>query len=183
MLQIAARDGWRSAMANIAGNSVGVLGWGVLSSAGLSALVAVNRVAYDVLHYGGAVFLIWLGVRGLFAAHPREQPQTFAGDRERARTPRQAARKGLINSAANPKLAVFFVSLFPQFVSPGRPMLPVALLMSLTIVALDVAWYGTVAFLIDRLRRTVMPSVTHALQRVTGAVLLGFGVRLASETP
>ena len=182
MLQIAARDGWRPAMANIAGNSVGVLAWGILSSIGLSALVAVNRVAYDVLHYGGAAFLVWLGLRGLFAARTRSRRPALANDQVRARTPRQAARKGLVNSAANPKLAVFFVSLFPQFVSPGHSLLPVALLMSLTIVVLDVVWYGTVAFVVDRLRRSVMPTMTRALQRVTGVVLLGFGVRLATET-
>lgn len=180
MLQIAARDGWRSAMANIGGNSVGVLGWGILSSAGVSALVAVNQVAYDVLHYGGAAFLIWLGLRGLFARGPK-RPDTSTSWRAQPRTPRQAARKGLVNSAANPKLAVFFVSLFPQFVSPGHALLPAALLMSVTIVAFDLAWYGSVAFVVDRLRRTAMPKLTHALQRASGAVLLGFGVRLATE--
>ena len=182
MLQIAARDGWRPAMANIAGNSVGVLGWGILSSLGVSALVAVNRVAYDVLHFGGAAFLICLGLRGLFAARARAGGDEAASQRARPRTPWRAARKGVANSAANPKLAVFFISLFPQFVAPGRPLLPAALLMSLVIVGFDIAWYGTVAFLVDRLRRTVMPRVTRALQRATGAVLLGFGVRLATET-
>ena len=182
MLQIAARDGWRPAMANIAGNSVGVLGWGILSSLGVSALVAVNRVAYDVLHYGGAAFLIWLGLRGLFTMRTQAGGEVAPSERARPRTPRQAARKGVVNSAANPKLAVFFISLFPQFVAPGHPLLPTALLMSVVIVGFDLAWYGTVAFLIDRLRRTVMPRATRALQRTTGAVLLGFGVRLAAET-
>jgi threonine/homoserine/homoserine lactone efflux protein len=182
MLQIAARDGWRPAMANIAGNSVGVLGWGILSSLGVSALVAVNRVAYDVLHFGGAAFLIWLGLRGLLATRAEASGKVTTSEPVRPRTPRQAARKGIVNSVANPKLAVFFISLFPQFVAPGQPLLPAALLMSVVIVGFDIAWYGTVAFLIDRLRRTVVPRATRALERTTGAVLLGFGVRLAAET-
>jgi threonine/homoserine/homoserine lactone efflux protein len=87
----------------------------------------------------------------------------------------------LINSAANPKLAVFFVSLFPQFVTPDHPVLPAALLMSTAIVTFDLVWYGTVAFVVDRLRRTVAPRLTRVLQRLTGAVLIAFGLRLATE--
>lgn len=180
MLQVAARDGWRAAMANIAGNSVGVLLWGMLSAVGVSALVTANRVAYDVLHYGGAVFLVGLGLRAL--ARRRGAVGPVEPDVVRLRTARQAARKGVVNSAANPKLAVFFVSLFPQFVAPGHAVLPAALAMAMAIVALDVVWYGTVAALVDRSRRVLAPRLLRRLERVTGAVLVGFGLRLATET-
>jgi threonine/homoserine/homoserine lactone efflux protein len=183
MLQVAARDGWRAAMANIAGNSLGVLMWGVLSAVGVSALIAANRVAYDVLHIGGAIFLVWLGVRALIA-HPNADPAATAhAVTPRERTARQAARKGFVNSAANPKLAIFFVSLFPQFVSPGEAVLPAALAMSAAIVASDVVWYGTIAYCVDRFRRAIAPKLLRGLERTTGAVLLGFGVRLATERP
>jgi threonine/homoserine/homoserine lactone efflux protein len=65
VLQTAAVHGRRAALANIAGNSVGVLAWGALSAAGISALVAANQIAYEVLRLGGAVFLVWLGVQAL----------------------------------------------------------------------------------------------------------------------
>jgi threonine/homoserine/homoserine lactone efflux protein len=179
MLQVAARDGWRAAMANIAGNAVGVLMWGALSAVGVSALIAANRIAYDVLHIGGAIFLIYLGFRALVAGHHADPARPL--ESRTPRTARQAARKGLINSVANPKLAIFFVSLFPQFVSPGESVLPAALAMSATIVGFDLLWYGSIAFFVDRFRRAIAPRFIQRLERVTGAVLLGFGLRVAAE--
>lgn len=65
VLQVAAVHGRRAALANIAGNSVGVLAWGLMSAAGVSALIAANQLAYDALRLTGAVFLLWMGVRAL----------------------------------------------------------------------------------------------------------------------
>jgi threonine/homoserine/homoserine lactone efflux protein len=181
LIQVAARDGWRIALANIAGNSVGVFGWGALSAVGVASLVAASRVAYDALHYGGAIFLVYLGLRAVF--HRRRRTPADSLPTRSARSAWQAGRRGLINSAANPKLAVFFVSLFPQFVSPGHPLLPAALAMAATIVALDVIWYGSVAYCVDRFRQSIAPSLLDRFERVTGALLLGIGTRLVIERP
>jgi RhtB (resistance to homoserine/threonine) family protein len=181
LLQTAAVHGRRTALATIAGNSVGVLTWGALSAAGVSALVAASEVAYDVLRLAGAAYLVWLGVQAL-------RPRRGAGDGVDAGTAARdtqqawrAARRGLVNSLANPKLALFFVALFPQFVTPGAAVLPAALTMAAVIVAFDCLWYGTVAVVVDHARRALRPRVLRAVERVTGAVLLGFGVRLAAE--
>lgn len=186
LLQVSAVHGWRVALANIAGNSLGVLAWGLLSAAGVSALVAADRLAYEVLHLGGAAFLLWLGVRALLAGRrePMEVVPLDMSERERrASGPAlTAARKGLVNSLANPKLAVFFVSLFPQFVTPGTAVLPAALAMAAVIVAFDLIWYGAVAVLVDRFRRALAPRLLRRLERVSGAVLVFFGLRLATET-
>jgi threonine/homoserine/homoserine lactone efflux protein len=186
LLQVSAVHGWRVALANIAGNSLGVLAWGLLSAAGVSALVAADRLAYEVLHLGGAAFLLWLGVRALLAGRrePMEVVPLDMSERERrASGPAlTAARKGLVNSLANPKLAVFFVSLFPQFVTPGTAVLPAALAMAAVIVAFDLIWYGAVAVLVDRFRRALAPRLLRGLERVSGAVLVFFGLRLATET-
>jgi threonine/homoserine/homoserine lactone efflux protein len=87
----------------------------------------------------------------------------------------------LINSLANPKLAVFFVALFPQFLTPGTAVLPAALAMAMVIIAFDVIWYGSVAILVDRFREAVRPKLVHRLEQVCGAVLVAFGIRLATE--
>ena len=93
----------------------------------------------------------------------------------------RAARKGLINSLANPKLAVFFVALFPQFLAPGAPVLPAALAMATVIVTFDVLWYGSVALAVDRFRRILKPRFARWLERVSGAALIAFGLRLSIE--
>ena len=185
LLQVAATQGRRAALATIAGNSVGVLTWGALAAVGISELVAANRLAYDALRLAGAAFLIWLGLRALLsgrggttAAAPGEDlgPTARAGG-----VAWRAGRRGLVNSLANPKLAVFFVALFPQFLVPGAAVLPAALAMAGVIVAFDLVWYGSTALAVDRLSRALRPRLTRRLEKVSGAVLTAFGVRLATE--
>jgi threonine/homoserine/homoserine lactone efflux protein len=186
LLQVAAVHGRRVALANIAGNSVGVLTWGVLSAVGVSALIAANELAYDALRLGGALFLLWLGARALWRSRrPGTVPTTeAAGDSSgwSRSAAWRAARKGLVNSLANPKLAVFFVALFPQFLTPGAPVLPAALAMATVIVTFDVLWYGSVAMAVDRFRRILRPRFARWLERVSGAALIAFGLRLSAET-
>jgi threonine/homoserine/homoserine lactone efflux protein len=182
LLQTAAAYGRRVALANIAGNSVGVLIWGALSALGVSALIAANHVAYDALRLTGAGFLLYLGVRALLA-HGSAAPVDVAAE-ARPGTRNQswrAARKGLLNCLANPKLAVFFVALFPQFLTPGTAVLPAALAMAAIIVLFDVIVYGTVAIVVDRFREVIRPHVLRRLSRASGAVLVLFGLDLARE--
>ena len=179
LLQTAAAHGRRVALANIAGNSIGVLIWGCLSALGVSALIAANHVAYDALRIAGAGFLLYLGVRALLARGSPSAVSISTSDDNQAR---RAARKGLVNCLANPKLAVFFVALFPQFVPDGAPVLPSALLMVATIVSFDLAWYSALAYLVARARRAFVDGPWLArVQRLTGAVLVGLGLRLAFE--
>src|SRR4051812_15972513 len=107
VVRSAMRGGWRAGVLTIAGNSLGVIAWAVLSIAGISALVAASEVAFMVLKVTGAAVLVWLGIQSLRRA-PVGAP--VAPRRHRA------FRDGLVTSLANPKLAVFFVALFPQFV-------------------------------------------------------------------
>jgi threonine/homoserine/homoserine lactone efflux protein len=184
LLQVAVTQGRRAALATIAGNSLGVLVWGALAAVGVSGLLAANRLAYDVLRLAGAAFLIWLGLRALLSRTTAAASGEGSGPPPAARSGRaawRAARRGLINSLANPKLAVFFVALFPQFLVPGAAVLPAALAMAGVIVAFDLLWYGSTALVVDRLRRVLRPRLTRSLQKVTGAVLLALGVRLATE--
>jgi len=183
IVRSALRGGLRTALATALGNSAGVLTWALLSAVGVSALVAASEVAFAVLKLTGATVLIYLGVRSL--AGGREGGRLAVVDTADAPEPRgrrAAFRDGLATSLANPKLAVFFVALFPQFVSDGSPVLPAALVMAAMIVALDLAWYSTLAMLVDRSRRAFTRSrLARRLERLMGAVLIGVGVRVALE--
>ena len=89
---------------------------------------------------------------------------------------------GVLTSLANPKLAVFFVALFPQFIPRGATVLPSALVMVAVIVALDLIWYSLLAWLVARAKRAVVAGGWgRRIERLTGAVLVGLGVRLAFE--
>src|SRR4051794_10065915 len=139
--------GRRLALMSALGNSAGVLTWALLSALGISALVAASEAAFIVLKVGGGLTLIYLGLRSVFG-----QGQ-LAEVRPRHRT---AFRDGLATGLANPKLAVFFVALFPQFVPEGSSVLPAALGMAALVVAFDLV--SLLALLVDRTRRALVGS-------------------------
>jgi threonine/homoserine/homoserine lactone efflux protein len=118
--------------------------------------------------------LIWLGLRSLLHAGERAP--------EPARGRRGAFRAGVVTSLANPKLAVFFVALFPQFVDDRSAVLPTVLLMAALIVSFDIAWYTGLALLVSRAKQGIARSrLARRLERATGAVLIALGVRVAIE--
>lgn len=184
ILRTAAKDGRAAAQGTIIGNSLGVLMWGVLSAVGVSALILASQLAYDALRIVGAVVLIALGLRSMLARHRGEPVEVDERAEQPARRLRAAlggGRVGLVTSVCNPKLAVFFIALFPQFLRPGAAVLPAAIAMALVIVALDVGWFSGLIYLVHRVRMLVKPRVQRWLERVTGGVLVALGVRLAIE--
>ncbi|HEX5119041.1 MAG TPA: LysE family translocator [Pseudonocardiaceae bacterium] len=195
VLRVAARDGRRAALSAIVGNAGGVLMWGVLSAFGVSSLILASRIAYDVLRIGGAVVLIAMGLRvlwqrrrGIEESGSARKPVVESGSARMpvvesgsARKPTTGLWSGLVTSVSNPKLAVFFVALFPQFVTPGSPVLPYALAMAGFIVVLDVLWFSTLAFAVERATTLFRPKVRLAMERFTGLVMVGLGIRLATE--
>jgi len=88
-------------------------------------------------------------------------------------------KTGLLSSLANPKLAVFFVALFPQFLTPGTTVLPAALAMAVALVVLDFAWFATLAWAVDRAGRVLRPRLRVWMERTTGAVMIALGLRVA----
>ena len=174
VVRSAATGGRRRALATTVGNSLGVLAWGCFAAMGIAAVVATSAEAFTAVKLVGAVVLVVLGL------------QSLRGHRDGRRRPAPARgaplRDGLVTSLANPKLAVFFVALFPQFVPAGAPVLPSALLMAAMVVGFDLVWYSALAYLVARARRAFVegPWLARA-QRLTGAVLVGLGVRLAFE--
>ena len=174
LLRVAARDGRRAAFGALAGNSVGVLAWAGLSAVGVSSLIAASQWAYGVLRVGGAVVLITIGIRSLLRRRDEAGSATPAGGRVGWRT-------GVIAALANPKLAIFFVALLPQFLSPGAAVLPAALLMAVVIVAFDMLWFGTLICAVTRATALLRPRVRRVMELVTGGVLIGLGARLVLE--
>lgn len=180
----ASRGGRRAAFFTTAGNSIGVLMWGALAAAGLAAAVATSARVFTVVKVVGAAVLFVMGARSLLG---RDAGST--GVEGEAPVPARApstdlssARDGLITSVANPKLAVFFVALFPQFIPRHAPVLAAALAMAGLIVAFDLVWYTALAYLVTRAKRAFVAGPwARRVERMTGAVLIGLGIRLAIE--
>ena len=172
VVRSAATSGRRAAFAVTLGNSVAILAWAVLAAVGVAAVVAASAEAYAVVKLAGAVVLIVLGLQALFhRSEERELPTT-----------RGNFRDGLVTGISNPKLGVFFAALFPQFVPDGVALLPAALAMAAILIACDLTAYSLLAWLVAHARRAfVEGGWADRVERLTGVVLIGLGVRVALE--
>jgi threonine/homoserine/homoserine lactone efflux protein len=172
VVRSAVRGGRREALLVTVGNSLGILAWAVFAAVGVAAVVAASAELFTTIKLAGAIVLIILGVQGLLARKTDAPPPP----------PGTALRVGLVTSLANPKLAVFFVALFPQFIPDGAPVLPNALAMAATIVVFDLVWYSAIAYFVARTRRAFVEGAwLRRVERLTGGVLVGLGMRLALE--
>jgi threonine/homoserine/homoserine lactone efflux protein len=164
------------------GVSSGQVTWALTTSAGLSALILASESAFVVLKIIGAVYLAYLGGRALWSAVRGNDPPE--SDAARARIPLKgsvAYRQGLVSNLSNPKIAVFFTSLLPQFA--GRHASLFSLIgLGVVFASMTLTWLTGYAFAAaqagDFLRRR---QIRRRIEAVTGAVLLGLGLRLATE--
>jgi threonine/homoserine/homoserine lactone efflux protein len=178
----AVRGGRRHAFFTTSGNSIGVLAWGCFAAVGVATLVATSAAVFDAVKLAGAAVLLVIGLRSLVGRREADPLAAGGSGAAVAVSGRAALREGLITSLANPKLAVFFVALFPQFIPRGAAVLPSALAMAAVIVAVDLLWYSTLAFIVARARRAFVDGGWgRRVERLTGAVLIGLGIRLALE--
>lgn len=171
-----------SALLTAAGCSTGQLFWGAASAFGVAAVLAASATAYSFVKLAGAVYLVYLGVRSLLAALSRERPAggPDGGDGAAGEVPLRASyAEGLVTNLLNPKTALFFSSLVPQFVSPGDPNWLFAVLTVLT-AATSLLWLCVLTVLLRSagafLRR---PGPRRVLDGVMGTVLVALGVRVA----
>jgi threonine/homoserine/homoserine lactone efflux protein len=169
----------REAAATATGIVTGLFVWGAAAAVGVSALLTASQLAYDVLRYAGAAYLVWFGLRLLVRAlHPGpagDRPEGAAGG-----SAWRAARTGLATNLLNPKVGAFYLALLPQFLPAGSDPLLVGLLLAGVHAVLSVVWFALLIGLASVLGRWLRsPRTVRAIDGVTGTALLGFGLRLA----
>jgi RhtB (resistance to homoserine/threonine) family protein len=175
--------GRRTALATSLGVSTGLSVWTLAAAAGVASLLRASAVAFTVLKLAGALYLIWLGIQALRAAR-----HVTAGEEIHPVAARPAIgslggfRQGMISDLANPKIGIFFTSLLPQFVDPGRAVLVPFLVLGAVFVLMTVLWLCAYVVVAARAAETLRrPRVKAALDRFTGVVLIAIGIRLATE--
>ncbi|MER7520706.1 LysE family translocator [Streptomyces sp. NPDC126499] len=169
-------DGLRT----VAGITTGLLVWGVLSVAGLAAVLAASATAYTVVKLAGAAYLVLLGAQALLAARRGRHDRAAA----RVDIPPPSGhpwRTGLVGNLLNPKIAVFYTGLLPTLAPHGLSPHTGMSLLVLVHAALTVGWLGGYVLLLARARAFfARAAVRRAMERITGVVLIGFGVRVAT---
>ncbi|GGX31863.1 LysE family translocator [Streptomyces lomondensis] len=182
ILRRAVANGRKTGTAAVLGNESGVLLWGLAAAFGLSALLLASQVAYDVIRIAGAAVLVWMGARALWQARRAGRPDQAPAEAT-AVSLRRAYWQGLVTNVANPKAGVFALSFLPQFVPDGAPVLPTLLAFSVIWAVVDLIWYLPLVWLAGRVGGVLQrQSVRRRMEQVCGALLVGLGVRLATES-
>jgi threonine/homoserine/homoserine lactone efflux protein len=180
------RGGRSAGACTAAGTVTGLLIWAFAAALGVSSLVAASRVGYDVLRIAGAAYLILLGATTL---RPRSRRSPSARCEHRAPSiaipvirPRRAYLNGVISNLCNPKIGVFFITFLPGFIPVSASVRELSLLLGVWFVVETGMWLAVLVWMVDRgvdwLRR---PAVRRRLEQLTGLVLIGLGIRLATE--
>ena len=185
VLRASAAQGPRSGMAAAIGICLGCLVWGAGAAFGLTALLAASKLAFTIVKWLGATYLAWLGLK--LIVKPRASfTETAANERtssERASVqPGWPAsfRRGLLTNLLNPKVGVFYITFLPQFIPPGYNVAAISLLLAGVHALMGLVWLSVLVALTVPLGRFLRQArVVKALDRLTGVVFVGFGVRLA----
>ncbi len=182
----AIRHGLRTGIATAFGSATGLVVWGATSALGLTALLAASAVAYGLLKLLGAGYLVFLGARMLWLAHQADASHAAAGLERTVSTAdlhdRGAFRQGLMTNLLNPKAAVFFGALLPQFVGPRDPVLPTTMLFAFITALASLLGLSVYARCAAQAAGVLVKSRTRrVLDSLAGAVLVGLGARLAFE--
>jgi RhtB (resistance to homoserine/threonine) family protein len=165
--------GTRPAFLASLGIGLGCLVWGAASALGVSVIFAQSALAFAVLKYVGGAYLVYLGLRALTSTTKKtkdaklgKQVNPFA--------------QGLLTNLLNPKVAIFYVTFLPQFIAPDRSVLAQSVFLAATHVVMGLTWLTVYARFIDRMAAVLLTDrVKRRIEAVTGAVLMGLGIRLA----
>jgi threonine/homoserine/homoserine lactone efflux protein len=173
------REGHAVGMAAALGINAGCIVHTLAAVLGISAILMTSALAFSVLKYLGAAYLMWIGVRMLLSRGTTRPATETRGVGLAA-----AFRQGMLTNVLNPKVALFFLAFLPQFVSmqAAHPQLGLVLL-GLSFIGTGLTWSTVLALMGGRIHRllTTQPRLGQWMDRLCGTVLLAFGVKLALQ--
>ncbi|WP_070400906.1 LysE family translocator [Hydrogenophaga sp. PML113] len=163
-------------LASCLGTAIGGLLHVLAAALGLSLLIAQSALAFAVLKYLGAAYLVYLGIRLLM-----RKEAAFAVKAVRSQGARRALLEGIVVEALNVKTALFFLAFLPQFVAPADPLVPQLVLLGSVCVALNTLVDVIAVFTAARLLRSGPARAVRArlMTRASGFTMLGLGAWLA----
>jgi threonine/homoserine/homoserine lactone efflux protein len=179
VLRTAAAEGPRRALAAALGICLGCLAWGALVAVGLGVLLQASELAYQLLKWAGAAYLLYLGIGLVLTSRGEASPDAPA-----APAGSSWFWRGLLTNLLNPKVGAFYLSFLPQFIPAGASVPATTLLLTAIHAGLGLLWFllliGATRPVARLLRST---RAVRALDRATGGVLILFGLKLAFSRP
>jgi RhtB (resistance to homoserine/threonine) family protein len=183
IIRNALRSGASSAARSALGVAAGSTVWAAASVLGVAVLLESSDLAFTVLKYAGAAYLVYLGLRSLIGSF-RDGVEACASKLSSQQEPRaesSAFWQGVLNNLLNPKAGAIFVSVMPQFIEAHDSLIRL-LLMVVCYDAIVIAWLCAYGYVVNRAGRSRLGDrLRKGLERATGTVMIGLGVRLAFE--
>ncbi|HJU90489.1 MAG TPA: LysE family translocator [Gemmatimonadaceae bacterium] len=179
--------GRRAAFLTTLGINLGCLVHATASAFGISAILRTSALAFTVVKTIGAAYLVFIGIRAIVDTWrernlSQDTSPTLGAERGGGISARRAFSEGLMTNVLNPKVAIFYLTLLPQFIEPGDPVLLKSLALGTIHNVMGFVWLTMYAWFIDQFSAFLnRPTVKQTLERITGAVLIALGVRLAWE--
>ena len=180
----ALRGGRRAALLTTLGIVSGLLVWTLASAVGVAVLLEANAFAFTALRLAGAAYLAYLGIRALVTSW-RHQTTPFSIPENRFDITRMNSSyaQGFVNNVLNPKIAIFFTSLIPQFITPGPSVAFDSTELAAIFAIMGLAWLTAFSIVAGSTRSVLkLPRVKQWLDRATGVALVALGVRVAMES-
>jgi threonine/homoserine/homoserine lactone efflux protein len=173
-------QGIRAGLAAVGGVALGLSVYGAVAALGLSAAIDNSPLLYEVLRWGGVVYLLWLAWEAW--ANEAETAPEKAGDPDVG--PGQAFRRGLITNLLNPKAAVFYVAVLPDFIQVGKGSIVTQTLgLSALYVGIATLAHLVIVMLASRLQNVVQtPDKRRSIRRVLAVALAAIAVWFAFST-
>lgn len=189
VLRNSARGGRRGGLATAAGTVTGLVVWAAAAALGLAALLRASEIGFLVVRCAGAAYLALLGSHLIWRAR-RPHASDDQTREDQASSPVAVAHRGPLaqylagagTNLLNPKVGIFFISFLPGFIPRGVPVGQAALLLGGIFVAETSVWLAAIVLLGERFNAVVSRAgVRRRIDRLTGVVMIGFGLRLALE--
>lgn len=177
-------SGRAAGFANITGFFASFYLHGALSILGISVILVQSAQAFFVFKMLGAAYLCYIGVRALWAAWKGVVQPAAVTPARRRRNLRRAVAEGFLTNALNPKVSMFYLAAFPQFIPASADAVGWAFLLVVIHSALNIVWFSALVLLFSSLRALGgRPAMQRWLKGITGAVFVGFGLKLATLRP
>jgi threonine/homoserine/homoserine lactone efflux protein len=177
-------SGRGAGVANVAGFVTAFYLHGALSILGISVILVQSAQAFMVVKFLGAAYLCWVGFKALRDAWRGTKVAANVSPAKRKRTLVVAYGEGFLTNALNPKVSIFYLAAFPQFIPVGEGAVTSAFMLVCLHAAINAVWFGAMIVLLARLSRFAgSGGFQRALKATTGAVFIAFGIKLAALRP
>jgi RhtB (resistance to homoserine/threonine) family protein len=149
---------------------------------GLSAIIVKSAFLFSVVKYVGAVYLIYLGVKTLWALKKKEEAASVKMNTKSKFPSPSCFKQGFLTNILNPKVALLFLTFFPQFINVESNTFIPFLIMGTTYTILTAVWSFLYIYLINYISAFIKrPKTQNIIEGITGTILIGFGVKLFLE--